>query len=106
MKLEELKAALDEACLDEYGCGCYDIDEIDIAVYMENGLEIVEEDDWTQDGKYQHSATIVKDNEGNFFYLNNNRSGSYHSDWYYGEPHVCQVKKVEKVIATTVWESI
>lgn len=101
MKLEELKALLDEACLDDCRCGCYDIGYIDTEKY---GLEVVEEEDWTQDGKYQHSETIIKDNEGNFFCLNNNRSGSYHSDWYYGEPSVCQVKKVTKMVEVTSWE--
>lgn len=106
MTLNELKALLDEACLDEYRCGCYDIEEIDIEAYEKHGLEVVEEEDWTQDGKYQHAATIIKDNEGNFFCLNNNRSGSCHSDWYYGEPNICQVKKVTKMVEVTSWEVV
>lgn len=108
MKLEELKALLDEACVDNYGQGCYDIDNIDIDAYEKNGLEIVEDDQWTQEGKYQVSSTIVKDNEGNYFCLNNHRSGSYHTDWYYGEPCISQVKRVEKVVTKTVvsWEAV
>lgn len=106
MTLEDLKAALDKACLDEYKCGCYDIDNLDEDVYDANGLHVVEDEDWTQDGKYQYADIIVGDNEGNFFCLNNSRSGSYHTDWYYGEPSIYQVKRVEKVVTTVVWEGV
>jgi hypothetical protein len=104
MKLEELKAALDEACLDSYGCGCYDIDNLP----EEFELEVVEEDDWVQDYKSQYCTTIVRDNEGNYFQLDNNRQGSYHTDWCYGVPSISQVKRVEKVVTKTVvsWEAV
>jgi hypothetical protein len=100
MKLEELKAMLDEACLDSYGCGYYDADSIDA------DLDVVEEGDWVQDHKYQHCTTIVKDKEGNYFQFENSRSGSYHTDWYYNPPTIYQVKRVEKVVTKTVvsWE--
>lgn len=106
MTLEQLKAMLDEACLDEYHCGYYDIDEVDFD--DEHGLQVVEEGDWVQDHKYQYCTTIVKDNEGNYFMLDNNRSGSYHTDWYYGIPDISQVKRVEKVVTKTVvsWEPV
>lgn len=106
MTLQQLKALLDKACLDSYNCGCYDIDEIDEEDAP--GLYVVEDDDWTQDGKYQYSSTIVGDGEGNFFCLNNNRSGSYHTDWYYGEPTIQQVARVEEVVTKTVvtWKGI
>jgi hypothetical protein len=106
MTLNELKAMLDEACLDEYRCGCYSIDDIDYDDV--HGLEVVEEGDWVQDYKSQYCTTIVKDNEGNYFQLDNNRQGSYHTDWYYGVPSVSQVKRVEKVVTKTVvsWEAV
>lgn len=106
MKLEELKAMLDEACMDSYGCGCYDIDDVDYDDV--HGLKVVEEGDWTQEHKYQYCSTIVQDNEGNYFQLDNSRSGSYHTDWYYGEPSISQVKRVEKEITKIVvsWEPV
>lgn len=106
MKLEQLKAMLDAECLNSWGEGCYDIDNIDID--DEHGLKTVVAGEWVQDGKYQYHEEIVQDNEGNYFCINNNRSGSYHTDWYYGEPSVSQVKRVEKVVTKTVvsWEVV
>jgi hypothetical protein len=104
MTLEQLTAALDEYCMDEYGCGYYDIDNLP----EEFNLTVVEEGDWVQDHKYQNCTTIVTDEEGNFFQLDNNRSGGYHTDWYYGEPFISQVKRVEKVVTKTIvsWEAV
>jgi hypothetical protein len=106
MTLEQLKAMLDAECLNEYGEGCYDIENIDFD--DEHGLKVVVSGEWVQDGKYQYHEEIVQDNEGNYFCINNNRSGSYHTDWYYGEPSVCQVKRVEKVVTKTLvnWEAV
>lgn len=106
MTLEQLKAMLDAECLDEFGQGCYDIEHIDFE--DDHGLRVIEEGDWVQDYKSQYCTTIVKDNEGNYFQLDNNRQGSYHTDWYYGVPSICQVKRVEKVVTKTVvsWEVV
>jgi hypothetical protein len=88
--------------LNSYGEGFIGEDE------LPEDFEIVEDDDWTQDHKYQHCTQIFKDGEGNFFSVTNSRSGSYHTDWYYQEPHVEQVKRVEKVVTKTVvsWEAV
>ena len=101
MKLQELKDALDEACLNSYKCGRYDIDYL--PELFESRLEVVEEGDWTQDYKYQYSETIVKDDEGNHFMLSNSRSGSPFTDWEYGEPSITQVVPKVKVISTVEW---
>lgn len=45
------------------------------------GLEIVEQGEWTQDHKYQSCETIVRF-EGGLYSVQQSRSGSYHSDWY------------------------
>ncbi len=104
MKLEELKDALDEACLDSYKCGHYDIDNLPELFW--DKLEVVEDSDWVQEGKYQYCTTIVKDDEGNHFEIYNNRSGSYHTDWYYGEPSIHAVKPVVETITRVVWKFV
>ncbi|HEY5631203.1 MAG TPA: hypothetical protein VIR31_03680 [Nitrososphaeraceae archaeon] len=104
MTLIELKDALDAVCLDSYGCGKYDIEYLpDLFL---SRLEEVEDGEWTQDYKYQHKATVVKDDEGNHFMLSNNRSGSPFTDWEYGQPSIYQVVPKVKVISTVVWEQI
>lgn len=104
MTLIELEDALKEACLDSYKCGHYDIGNLPEMFW--DKLEVVEEGEWSQDGKYQYQGTIVKDNEGNHFSLYNNRSGSYHTDWYYGEPSIHQVQPVVTTITKVVWKAV
>lgn len=104
MTLQELADALKEACADSYSGGHYDIDNLPEIFYSR--LEVVEEGDWIQEGKYQYQSTIVKDDEGNHFEISNNRSGSYHTDWYYGDANVCQVKPVVETYTKVVWKAV
>ena len=104
MTLEELKDALDEACLDTYKCGYYDIDNLPELFW--DKLKVVEEDDWTQDHKYQYQSTYVVDNDGNHFCLSNNRSGSPFTDWDYGAPSICQVVPKVETITRVVWKVV
>lgn len=104
MTLNELKDALDEACLDGYQCGNYDIGYL--PKLFSSRLEIVEDEEWTQDHKYQYKDTIVKDDEGNHFMLSNSRSGSPFTDWDYGTPYIYQVVPKVKVISTIVWDRV
>jgi hypothetical protein len=92
--LEQLK----DLCRDDHYLGIDDLPE---------EFEEVEDGDWTQDGKYQFSTSIVRhDPTGRFFAIHNTRSGSYHTDWYYQEPSVNEVRQVEKVITVTEWEPV
>lgn len=70
------------------------------------GWTVAEETDWTQEGKYQECSTYVTHTDsGRSFPIFQNRSGSYHTDWYYSSPTVGhEVSKVHKVITTWVWE--
>lgn len=64
----------------------FDIDE----------FEVVEEDDWTQDHKYQYRTNIYRFIEHDvYFGVSESRSGSYHSDWYYGD---CDVFLTDKPV--------
>jgi hypothetical protein len=101
MTLEQLQEYVKQH-LDSYGDGFIGEDE------LPEDFTLVEDDDWTQEHKYQYHVAIYKDGEGNYFQIQNTRSGSYHTDWYYGEPYINQVKRVEKVVTKTVvsWEAV
>lgn len=64
-------------------------------------LTIVQEGDWTQDHKYQTCETVV-DFKGHLFEIQQSRSGSYHTDWFYSDTQVVPVERHEetKVIVT------
>lgn len=64
-------------------------------------LEIVEEGDWIADGKYHYLDTIVKFKD-QYFSIQESRSGSYHTDWYYNDSYIypCERKEETKVVVT------
>lgn len=63
-------------------------------------LTEVESEGWEQDGKYQSCATVYRhEPTGRFVCINQSRSGSYHSDWYYDDPTICEV--VPEVVSIT-----
>ena len=72
------------------------------------GWEYAEEDDFTQDHKYQHAQHVIRHiASGRCFSVSVSRSGSYHSDWYYtydSEP--VEVKQVEKVTVVKSWVEV
>jgi hypothetical protein len=45
-------------------------------------FEVIEQSEWTQDGKYQHQETIFRFKD-KFFSIYAGRSGSPFTDWYY-----------------------
>ena len=62
---------------------------------------------WTQDCKYQHCSCVYKhEPTGRHFQIDNSRSGSYHTDWYYSTPTVSEVTPVTKTVVTTTWKPI
>ena len=73
--------------------------------------ELIEEGEWTQDGKYQTCDVVFKDNQTDKTYMMClGRSGSYHTDWYYshddGFTAAYEVKKVTKTIIVDSWEVV
>lgn len=66
-------------------------------------FEQVEESDWVQEHKCQYMDAIFKHKPTDTYWeICRNRSGSYHTDWYYGEAHVSQVERHEEVVTKTV----
>jgi hypothetical protein len=72
------------------------------------GWEMAEDDSWTQDCKYQFIANVVRHvDSGRCFCVQQGRTGSYHTDWYYDSPTIgMEVRLVEKVVTTKVWEAV
>ena len=99
MTLDQLKEHIKKH-LDSYGEGFIGEDE------LPEDFQLVDTEDWTQEGKYQHCFEVFKDPEGNYFGINNSRSGSYHTDWHYQEPYVSQLKRVEKTVVQVHWEVV
>lgn len=101
MKLEELEYLVKEAC-DSYGCGHITIDD------LPSQMSEVESGEWEDDGKYQHRADVYVDDQTppNHFMIINGRTGSYYTEWSYGEPTVVEVKPSVETITRVVWKPV
>lgn len=98
---------MSEQDLKEILLGLKDSDgDIDVDDLPEEFTLLVD-DDRTQEHKYQMSAPIVQHRDsGRLFCVNRSRTGSYHSDWHYGEAYVTEVRKVQKTIVVDTYEAI
>lgn len=77
------------------------LNQLDYCEIIEgNGVEVVEVEDWIDEGKYSYQNTIVK-YQDKFYNVSQSRSGSYFTDYFYNDPVVTEVKPVEKTI--TIW---
>lgn len=70
-----------------------------------------ESDDWTQEGKYQACEVIYKQiSTGKFFSAILERSGSYHTNWFYLYEdfglELTEVELREKVITVREWVAV
>lgn len=75
-----------EAIKQQYGCDLDDAED----------FELVSQGDWISEGKYEHSVTVYRYSENDKLYaIYSTRSGSYFSDWDYGEDEVYEVEAVE-----------
>lgn len=82
-------------------------DEADGYVDDLEGFTVIDEGEWEQDCKYQHCTTIVQDDETKKYYaINQSRSGSYHTDWYYDDPDFREVERIEELKVVVTWKSI
>jgi hypothetical protein len=68
-------------------------------------FEVVDEGEWSQDHKYQTNVTIIRHGD-QFFCIQQSRSGSYHTDWYYGDTEVSEVERKEETKVVVTWPSI
>lgn len=85
--LEELRDSKGHICV-------HDLPEI---------FSLVEAGDWMQEYEFQHAEHIIKHVDGRHFRLNQGRSGSYYSDWYYDSTDICEVKQVTETVVVTKW---
>lgn len=90
--------------------------ELYAKLYAENGnsadfdfefgeYEIIDEGDWEDEGKYQYCTMIVKF-MGTYIAINKSRSGSYFTDWYYGDSYLSIVERKEEVKVVVSWERV
>ncbi|ANA49422.1 ribonucleotide reductase [Salmonella phage vB_SnwM_CGG4-1] len=81
--------------------GYYEHYDFDDSEYLEE----VETKDWVQEHKYQRRQSIYYSTKHDVYIaVNETRSGSYHSDWYYIAPNVSLVEKHERVVTRTITE--
>lgn len=64
--------------------------------------EEIDDGQWVDEGKYSYNTTIVSKN-GKFFAIDQSRSGSYFSDYFYDKAEVYEVERTEKTITVTTW---
>jgi hypothetical protein len=78
---------------------------IDIAEYGAGhcGFETVQEGEWEVDHKWEHKETIIKYLD-KFYCVQQSRSGSYFTDYYYNDPDVYEVEPKE--ITTIVYRKV
>lgn len=63
--------------------------------------EIIEEDDWIAEGKYQYQELVFKI-EGSYYAISQSRSGSPFSDYYYTVDSVNEVPKLQPSVLISV----
>ncbi len=59
--------------------------------------EIIDAGDWLDDGKYSFLSTIIKYKD-KFYQINQNRTGSYWTDYNYGDPEAYEVEPYEVTV--------
>lgn len=82
------------------------------ALYKENGsayclpdeVELMEEGEFTQDHKIQFAEHIVKF-EDEFFGIQETRTGSYHTDWFYEDTEIVPVERKEETKVVVSWKA-
>ena len=68
-------------------------------------LTIIEVGDWIDEGKRSYRSSYVKI-EDKYYEIEQCRSGSYFTDYYYEDPEVYEVTPKEVVITKTVYERV
>jgi hypothetical protein len=71
----------------------------------DESIEIVEDGEWTENGKYSYKDTIVK-YQDTYYQISESRSGSYFTDYHYNDPDIYQVARREEPIIKTFWDII
>ena len=71
-------------------------------------FDVVDEGDWSDEGKYQLCSSIVKSKEtGKYYAIHESRSGNgrYYFDYDYGDPEFNEVERIEEVKVVS-WKAI
>lgn len=68
-------------------------------------IKIIDDGDWIDDGKYSFRTAIVE-YENKFYQINQSRSGSYYTDYYYDDPDIYEVTKRVEMVETTFWDIV
>lgn len=66
------------------------------------GCEQVVDGEWEQDGKHQTRESVLLF-KGSHFMLQQSRSGSYHTDWYYSDSYLHEVERREETKVVVSW---
>lgn len=98
---QEIESILNEILDDHNGrSDDYDFNDSDY-------LQLVSEEDWCVDSKYEHRQVIYWSTKHHVHVaVDESRSGSYYSDYYYSEPTVSLVKKQEVQVIKTIWVTL
>jgi|GEM_PF-5051286 len=67
--------------------------------------ELIEVGDWIDQGKRSYCTSIIKI-EDTYYEIEECRSGSYYTDYYYDDPEIHEVTPKEVVITKTVYERV
>lgn len=83
---------------------------LDLLNYEESeGFEIEDEGNWVNRSKYDYNETIISYND-KFYLIEQSRSGSYHTDYYYDREDWSDEVECPEVIKTrvtkTVWKKV
>jgi hypothetical protein len=76
-----------------------------LTLFDNEELVIAEEGEWEQNGKCQFRYTVVEYKD-KFYELQQSRSGSYHTDWYYNTPDIIEVVRKENTVTQVYWEAV
>lgn len=68
-------------------------------------LTIINEGSWIDDGKYSFRTSYVKI-EDKYYEIEQSRSGSYYTDYYYDDPEVYEVIPEEVVITKRIYKRV
>jgi len=71
----------------------------------DNDSEVIDSGDWTDDGKYSHCSSVVRYKD-KFYQIDQSRSGSYFTDYYYNDPDIYEVSRSEKTVVQVVWTKV
>lgn len=76
-----------------------------LELYAEELVEVIEDGNWKDGGKYSYCNAIVE-HAGKYYEIQRSRSGSYFTDYDYNIDDVYEVEKFEKTVVQTFWHRV